>query len=166
MRQQNADTGTIYHVRRNPRADPDRYYYDERDHNATSPALYGRSVVARLSAGEARGYRESIRDYARDENNLPRLSRRENCQTFVGGALGHLKRGGLLRPGHSQYYSQFYGQPSPEIGRRIREDGRHFWQAPRVGPAATVVAEHREPRGRGDRSARGGLLAERYRNLR
>jgi len=160
MRQQDARSGTIHHVRRNLRKDPDRYFYDERDHSRVSPALYGRSVVARLSAGEAARVQGSIRDYARDDANMPRVSRQTNCQTFVGGTLGHLERDGLLRSGHSQYFSQFYGQRSVDIERQMRQDGRHFYRPERDGAPATVVAEHRD---RSEPSPRSRLM-NRYRD--
>ncbi|KAI1157613.1 hypothetical protein F5B18DRAFT_669251 [Nemania serpens] len=125
-RHRDSQMGTIQHVRSDTRKDQDKFYYDEKSLSSKSPSLYGRSVVARMSSGEVARAQASIRDYASNDDNIPRVSRQQNCQTFVGGALGRLEREGLVRPGHSQYFSQQYGRPGTEIEKRLQEDGRHF----------------------------------------
>ncbi|KAI1196891.1 hypothetical protein F5X97DRAFT_344165 [Nemania serpens] len=64
--------GTIQHVRSDPEKDQDRFYYDEKPHSSDSPSLYGRSVVARMSASEVARAQASIRDYASNDDNIPR----------------------------------------------------------------------------------------------
>ncbi|KAI2616940.1 hypothetical protein GGS26DRAFT_439746 [Hypomontagnella submonticulosa] len=144
MRRQGAATGTIHHVRSDTVRDQDRFYYHEGPQPYESPSLYGSSVVARLSSGEVSKAQASIRDYAGDEDNIPRVSRRTNCQNFVGGALGRLERDGLLKEGHSQYFAQHYGRRGEDIGTDLKRDGRHFELAEKKiydGPPAARYGE-------------------------
>ncbi|KAI0861311.1 hypothetical protein F4860DRAFT_476602 [Xylaria cubensis] len=162
VRQRGAKMGTIHHVRSDDARDQDKFYYDERAHNSISPSLYGKSVVGRLSSGEASRAQDSIRRYASNDDNIPRVSRQTNCQTFVGGALGHLEKDGLLKEGHSRYFAQHYGRRGEDIGRDLQRDGRHFELADKQLPQGPPAARY------GDRETRGPtgrLNMAAYRNL-
>ncbi|KAI0466164.1 hypothetical protein F4859DRAFT_498467 [Xylaria cf. heliscus] len=126
IRRRGQDAGHIHHVRSDQSRDQDRFYYDERPHRHNSPSLYGRSVIGRFSSGEVSRIQESIRRYASNDDNIPRVSRRTNCQNFVGGTLGRLEQDGFLREGHSRYFEQHYGRRGQDIGRDFQRDGRHF----------------------------------------
>lgn len=144
IRHQEETTGYIHHVRSDPVKHEDRFYYDERPHAYESPSLYGRSIVRRLSPGEANRVQDSIRRYADNEDNIPRVSRQTNCQNFVGGALGHLEQDGLLKPGHSEFFAQHYGRRSADVGRDLQRDGRHFEVVRREEPQDAPAARFNE----------------------
>ncbi|KAI1874927.1 uncharacterized protein JN550_002356 [Neoarthrinium moseri] len=158
MRAKGANDGTIYHVRSDVQKDQDRFYYDEKPQVFQSPSLYGSSVVGRLSSGEAARVEASIRSYASDDRNIPRVSHGTNCQNFVGGALGRLEQDGLVKTGQSQYFSQQYGQRGEDIGKDLQRTGRHFALVQRAKPQGAPAArfgeqETRRPLGRLNMSA-------------
>ncbi|KAI0442017.1 hypothetical protein F4803DRAFT_521108 [Xylaria telfairii] len=162
IRHREANIGHMHHVRSDTDTDGDRFYYDERRHNYASPSLYGRSVVGRLSSGEANRAQESIRRYASNDDNIPRVSRQTNCQNFVGGALSHLEQDGLLKEGHGRYFAQHYGRRGEDIGSDLQRDGRHFELARRQQPPGPPAARF------GDRETRAPtkkLNMEAFRNL-
>ncbi|ETS85117.1 hypothetical protein PFICI_03142 [Pestalotiopsis fici W106-1] len=144
VRTKGADDGTMYHVRSDAQKDQDQFYYDEKRQVFHSPSLYGSSVVGKLSSGEAAMAGASIRSYASDERNIPRVSRGTNCQNFVGGALGRLEQDGLLKTGQSQYFSQQVGRRGEDIGKDLQRTGRHFALAQKIKPQGPPAARFAE----------------------
>lgn len=156
--QTGADVGRLYHARSNEREDPDKFYYEDRVQDIESRGLHGRSILGRLSEGETQRAGASIRDYGSRDENIPRYSQGQNCQTFTTGVMRRLEGDGFVSSGTAAYFEQQVGRKGTEIASSLQESGRSWIPAAtrrRDGPDATwgVDTNGRRPPGRLDRGA-------------